>query len=57
MLNSLILIWMVNSAGSDSGKLNPKWGFCLELVRNEEAKVIEKNVLLIENSVFENHLT
>ena len=57
MLNSLILIWVVNSADSDSESLNFKWKFCLKLIKNGEAKMIEKNVLLIENSVFKNYLT
>ena len=48
---------MVNSADSDSESLNLKWGFCLKLVRNGEAKVIKENVLLTENSASENHLT
>ena len=56
MLSSLILIWVVNSAGSDSEDLNLKWGFCLELARNGEARVIKKNVLLAENSASESHL-
>ena len=56
MLNSLILIWAVNSAGSDLENLNFKWGFCSELARNGKARVIEKSVLLTENSAPESHL-
>ena len=56
MLNSLILTWVINSAGSDSESLNPKQGFCLELTRNGEARVVKKGVLLAENSAPESYL-
>ena len=48
---------MINSAGSDSENLNFKWEFCLKLTKNGKVKVIEKNALLIENSVSESYLT
>ena len=36
--------------GKGSGGLNPSRGFCPELARNGEAKVLDEKVLLAENS-------
>ena len=48
---------MINFTGSDLKNLNFKQEFCLKLVKNGKTKMIEKSVLLTENSAFENHLT
>ena len=37
--------------GKGSGGLNPSRGFCPELARNGEAKVLDEEVLLAENSI------
>ena len=47
---------MVNFTDSGSEDLNFKWEFCLKLVKNGEAKMIKKNVLLTENSASESYL-
>ena len=53
---SLVRAYAVILVGKGSGGLNPSRRFCPELARNGEAKVLDEEVLLAENSILRTYL-